>query len=150
MSGATVRLQQADDSALSYVETLLENNDLPSTDVQSKPGCFYVGYDGDDRIGIGGVEVHGRDGLLRSLVIEQETRGDGFGSAMCEALETRARDGGAEMLYLLTTTAPEFFADRGYGEIERADAPAAIRQTTEFDDLCPASAICMKKSLSHS
>lgn len=79
MSGATVRLQQADDSALSYVETLLENNDLPSTDVQSKPGCFYVGYDGDDRIGIGGAEVHGRDGLLRSLVIEQETEGTASG-----------------------------------------------------------------------
>lgn len=147
MSETTVRLRQADDDSLSYVETLLERNDLPSQDVRSKPGCFYVGYDGDDPVGVGGVEVHGTDGLLRSVVVDRSSRGAGVGTATCQALETEARAEGVETLYLLTTTAPQFFAALGYVEIDRDGAPEAIRETTEFDDLCPATATCMRKSL---
>ncbi|WP_228434553.1 hypothetical protein [Natrarchaeobaculum aegyptiacum] len=51
-----------------------------------------------------------------------------------------------DALYLLTTTAVDFFAARGYDEIDRADAPDAIRNTTEFADLCPSSATCMRRS----
>lgn len=147
MSGSPLTLERTDDTALSYVETLLEENGLPSADVRTKPGRFYVGFHGDDRIGIGGIEIYGTDGLLRSVVVERSERGNGFGAAICDALEAEARAGGVDALYLLTTTAPEFFATRGYAEIERTDAPAPIRQTTEFKDLCPATAICMKKSL---
>lgn len=147
MTGPTVSLQQASDSTISYVEALLEENDLPTRDVRSKLEWFYLGYDGDDPVGVGGVEVHGTEGLLRSVVVEQSARGEGFGTAICEALETRARNEGVETLYLLTTTAPAFFSDREFVEIERTEAPTAIRQTTEFDDLCPASAACMRKSL---
>ncbi|MFC4437136.1 MULTISPECIES: arsenic resistance N-acetyltransferase ArsN2 [Natrialbaceae] len=148
MSGSPLTLQRADDTALSYVETLLEENGLPSADVRTKPERFYVGYDGDDdRVGIGGVEIYGTDGLLRSVVVERSERGKGFGATMCDALEAEARAGGVETLYLLTTTAPEFFATHGYAAIKRTDAPAAIRQTTEFEELCPATAACMKKSL---
>jgi amino-acid N-acetyltransferase len=50
-------------------------------------------------------------------------------------------------LYLLTTTAREFFADRGYAEVERTEPPEAIRATTEFADLCPSTAACMRKRL---
>jgi len=87
------------------------------------------------------------DGLLRSLVVERPARGTGLGTAICDRLEAIARGDGIDTLYLLTTTAPEFFAARGYAEIERAEAPDAIRGTTEFEDLCPASATAMRKSL---
>ena len=147
MSGATVTLRRADESALSDVETLLAENDLPSADVRTSPARFYVGYDGDDRVGIGGLERYGPDGLLRSVVVERSARGNGYGTALCDALERRARAEGVERLYLLTTTAAAFFAARGYEELERSDAPAAIRETSEFDELCPASAACMRKSL---
>lgn len=66
---------------------------------------------------------------------------------MCDALETRAREAGVDEPYLLTTTATEFFAERGYVEIGRADAPTAIRESTEFADLCPSTVVCMRKSL---
>lgn len=147
MTGATLTLRRADEGALSYVETLLAENDLPSADVRTSPARFYVGYDGDDRVGIGGIERYGTDGLLRSVVVERSARGNGYGTALCDALERRARADGLETLYLLTTTAAGFFAGRGYEELERADAPAAIRETTEFDELCPASATCLRTSL---
>lgn len=147
MSGSTLTLQRADERALAYVERLLTANDLPTRDVRSSPGRFYVGYDGDDRVGVGGIERYGSDGLLRSVVVERSVRGSGYGTAICDALESRARTDGVETLYLLTTTAPGFFATRGYAEIDRDEPPTAIRRSTEFDDLCPESATCMRKSL---
>lgn len=147
MNGATLTLRRADDDSLSYVESLLDENGLPSRDVRSKPDCFYVGYADGDAVGVGGVEAYGPDALLRSVVVAESKRGEGFGTALCDALEAEARAEGVETLFLLTTTASDFFADRGYAEIERTDAPDAVRETTEFDDLCPATASCMRKSL---
>lgn len=148
MDDAGLTLEQAGSGALPYVEQLLEANGLPSADVRSSPARFYVARVGDERIGIGGLETRGTDGLLRSVVIEDAHRGEGLGSALCDALEARAKSAGIERLYLLTTTATEFFAERGYVERERAAVPDAIRGTTEFDELCPATATCLAKSLS--
>lgn len=148
MSDARLLLRPADDATLAYVESLLAENGLPSRDVRDRPDCFHVAYHDDERVGVGGLEVHGRAGLLRSVAVEESARGRGFGAAICERLETRARDRGVDRLYLLTTTAADFFARRGYETVERSDAPAAIRETTEFDDLCPASATCLRTSLS--
>jgi amino-acid N-acetyltransferase len=147
MSEETLTLQQANETSISYVETLLDENDLPSQDVHAKPGCFYIGYDGESRVGVGGVERYGSVGLLRSVVIKQSVRGNGFGATLCEELERQARTEGVETLYLLTTTASEFFANRGYATTERTDVPDAVRQTTEFEEFCPTSASCMKKRL---
>ena len=147
MSGAHVRLEPADESDLSYVETLLAENDLPWRDVRSKRDCFYLAVCGDERVGVGGIEVYGTDGLLRSVVVDRSAREDGVGKRLCAALEQRASAAGVDTLYLLTTTAAGFFARRGYDEIERADAPATIRATTEFNELCPATATCLRKSM---
>jgi amino-acid N-acetyltransferase len=168
MGDATLTLRPADETALGYVETLLDANGLPSGDVRERPGAFFVAYrDGEDRacaerVGIGGIEVVDgepvdgaggtgeateRPGLLRSVVVERSSRGRGYGAALCAALERRARDEGVGTLYLLTTTAAEFFSARGFTEIERDDAPAAIRRTTQFADRCPATATCMRKRL---
>lgn len=141
-------LERADGDSLAYVETLLERNDLPSRDVRTKPDAFYVGYDGDERIGIGGFERRGTHGLLRSVVVDRSKRGAGYGTALCDALEAEAASDGLDALYLLTTTASGFFADRGYEEIRRSEAPTAVRETTEFDELCPTTATCMRKHLS--
>jgi amino-acid N-acetyltransferase len=148
MDTPTVTLRPADDDALAYVERRLVGNDLPAEDVRSKPDCFYVGYAGDEPVGVGGIEVYGRDGLLRSVVVEASVRGDGYGTALCSALETEAQRAGVETLYLLTTTASAFFAARRYETVERTDAPERIRATSEFTDLCPESAVAMRKSLS--
>lgn len=147
MSDATIVLRPATEAGLSYVETLLEANGLPTRDVRSVPECFHVAEADGERVGVGGVERYGADGLLRSVAVEESARGRGFGAAICERLEQRARADGVETLYLLTTTVPEFFAAGGYAEIDRPEVPSSIRQTTEFDELCPTTATCMRKPL---
>jgi amino-acid N-acetyltransferase len=51
-------------------------------------------------------------------------------------------------IYLLTTTAPDFFAGLGFRRAGRKTAPPAIRATRQFATLCPASAVLMHLNLS--
>jgi amino-acid N-acetyltransferase len=147
VSDERLSLEPVGRDRVAYVERLLTANDLPAEDVASKPEWFYVARRDGERVGIGGLEVYGTDGLLRSVVVEERVRGEGLGVALCERLESEAAAAGIETLYLLTTTAAEFFAGRGYEATVREDAPATIRDTTEFADLCPSRATCMRKSL---
>jgi amino-acid N-acetyltransferase len=147
MSDPTITLQETSTDTLDYVESLLDANDLPTDDLRRKPESFVIAVDGSERVGVGGVEIHGEDGLLRSVVVAEAHRGRGYGTVLCEKLERRARASGVKRLYLLTTTAAAFFRQRGYEEIEREAAPARIQETTEFSKLCPETATCLQKRL---
>jgi amino-acid N-acetyltransferase len=93
------------------------------------------------------LELFGDVALLRSLVVAASARGQGAGSALLLQAEAHARAHGVRTLYLLTTTAEEFFARRGYTRASRETAPAAIRSTREFAGICPASSAFMSRQL---
>ncbi len=94
-----------------------------------------------------GVEAHGRRGLLRSVVVSPERRGTGVGAALVHDRLEWSRRCGLTELYLLTETARDFFARRGFTRIERSAAPAEIQRSDEFARLCPESATVMVRSL---
>lgn len=142
-----VDLQPAAPDRLTDVERLLESAGLPTDDVRSNPGCFHVAVDDGTPVAVGGLERHGDDALLRSVAVAEHRRGEGIGTAVCDALAERARAEGVARLYLLTTTAAEFFAARGHERIDRETAPSAIRETAEFRSLCPDDATAMRRSL---
>jgi amino-acid N-acetyltransferase len=54
---------------------------------------------------------------------------------------------GLERFMLLTETAADFFHRHGYRVVQRIDAPAALRASSQFASVCPASAIYMEKRL---
>ena len=143
--GATV-LHSA--PAVDAAAALLEASGLPSADLTAThmSHFFYAGNAANPQ-GLVGIEIHGADALLRSLAVAPELRATGLGSALVRRAESHARAQGARAMYLLTTTAEQFFARRGYAKLERADAPAGIRATREFADICPASSIFMFKPL---
>lgn len=147
MSDPSLTLREATTADVERIESLLAANDLPTADVRETSGRFFLAHDGGRVVGVGGLEVHGTVGLLRSVVVPEAERGAGYGATLCDTLEARARKAGVETLYLLTTTAADFFADRGYEEISRDAAPRTIRETTEFAELCPTSAVCLRKRL---
>ncbi|WP_313692959.1 arsenic resistance N-acetyltransferase ArsN2 [Halorarum halobium] len=147
MTEPSITLEPAGSKGIDRVEAVLAANDLPNGDVRAKPECFYLARSDAAVVGVGGLEPHGENGLLRSVVIGESNRGRGYGAALCDALEARASEEGVGTLYLLTTTAAGFFRGRGYEALDRAAVPSAVRGTTEFTDLCPASATCMRKPL---
>lgn len=97
--------------------------------------------------GVVGVEIYGPVAMARSLAVSPAYRKQGIASALLSAAEELAASRGASVIYGLTVTIEAFLAKRGYGRIERADAPDEIRQTAEFARLCPESAALMRKIL---
>jgi len=140
-------IRRAEEPELESVEQLLSANGLPADDVRPSPARFFVATATGERVGVGGLELYGTAGLLRSVVVDGPYRGAGYGTALCAELEEHARQQGVETLYLLTTTAAAFFRRRGYEEVDREAAPAEIRETTEFSELCPTDAPCLRKCL---
>lgn len=146
-ASATVSIEAIGPEKIDRVEALLDQNDLPYRDIRNGPDDLVGAVADGDLVGVGGLERYETVGLLRSLAVEESARGQGLGTRVCDELETRAREAGVETLYLLTTTAAEFFDARGYTEVDRSEAPPAIQETTEFQDLCPSTAVCMRKDL---
>lgn len=147
MADTSVTIRPASETDREDIVELLSANDLPSQDVLANTGDFFVACDGATVVGCGGVEIDGTDGLLRSIAVRESDRGRGYGVAICETVEAHARASGVDTLYVLTTTAATFFRHRGYETTDRESVPPRIRQTTEFDDLCPASATCLSTEL---
>lgn len=147
----TLRLDPATGDKLDDVIELLEAADLPTDDVRDGDAEFYLASDGDDpearSIGCGGLDVRGDAALLRSVVVGEADRGEGYGRMIVDGLEESARTQGVEELYLLTTTAAEFFEKLGYERADRTSAPDGVRSTPEFGSLCPESAVCMRRRI---
>jgi len=104
--------------------------------------------DGSSLAAVASVETfpHSEDGLLRSVAVASALRGRGVGTALVSAVETRSLALGLRQLWLLTTTAPDFFRQLGYADTQRNHAPLSIRQSGEFLSLCPSTADCMTKA----
>ena len=140
-----LRLTRLQDSGLERLEAALDAADLPRDDVREAGRLFY--WSGEDEPSFVGLEVFGADALLRSLVVPPEARGKGLGKSIVEALAIEAKKIGIERLWLLTTTAADFFGTIGFEPAARPEAPRKIQTTREFRDLCPASAAFMKLDL---
>jgi [ribosomal protein S5]-alanine N-acetyltransferase len=129
------------------VRALLAAAGLPVADLGDDMSHFHGCGTPAALRGAVGLELHGSDALLRSLVVDPAQRGRGFGKALVEAAERHARASSVRHIYLLTETAETFFESLGYQRIPRESVPAAIRASHEFAILCPASAACMSKAL---
>ena len=144
----TMHVTAASPGDLPSIRALLDEAGLPHSDLtDSTQVRFWVARDAG-LLGAVGLESFDDTGLLRSLVVSPDARGAGLGTRLVETLEIAAAAAGIQELVLLTQTAERFFSQRGYNRIDRAQAPAAVRTTSEFKSLCPASATCMSKTLS--
>lgn len=94
-------------------------------------------------VACGALETYAKHGLLRSLAVEPEHRGRGAGAAVVRELVHRAARNGLSALYLLTTTAQNYFERFGFADCERRAAPAGIAGSWEFRSGCPTSATLM-------
>ncbi|WP_408408913.1 GNAT family N-acetyltransferase [Paraburkholderia sediminicola] len=111
-------------------------------------GLFLVAEDVDGKIvGSVGLERFGRSALLRSLTTAGKARKEGFSTRLLTQAEVLARASDVSDLWLLTTTAAGFFRRAGYADAERGAASAEVQASTQFAELCPASAVCMTKRL---
>lgn len=132
---------------LAGIAAALEGAGLPADDIAA-PGVRLFEYRiGGRRAGYGGMERHGHDVLLRSIVVLPEARGRGAGRAIVALLLRRAADEGSRRAFLLTRDAQPFFERLGFEEADRAGAPDGIRATRQMAALCPATASLLSRSI---
>jgi amino-acid N-acetyltransferase len=140
-----IRPATSDD--LPAIARLLEEAGLPTAGVADALGGFVVAEQDGALVGVAGLEVHGRDGVLRSVAVVPWVRGSGLGGLLTERILEDARRAGLRRLYLLTTTAADYFPRYGFRVIDRQAASPEVRASIEFRDVCPASAVAMALAL---
>ena len=145
----TYKIEPCQSGDYQTVKDMLSATDLPIEDLTpEKFANFLVARNEDDQmVGAVGVEKKGDQGLLRSLVVHPESRSSGLGKLLTEEIESLSKSIGLKSLYLLTTTAADFFLSLGYQSTNREAVPGPIAATEEFNSICPASATCLMKTL---
>lgn len=127
------------------VIALLAAEKLPVADLPETLDHFIVAIADAEVIGVAGLEVYGSYGLLRSLAVRPDFRGQGIAAKLLRRIDALGSLKGLTELYLLTETAPGYFERKAYRQISRAEVPEEVQQSSEFSHVCPQSAIVMKK-----
>lgn len=140
-------IRRGDSNDRPAVVALLQSAGLPTADLSSAQQLQLWVLQSDSLQGVIALEHFGTEALLRSLAVAPECRRQGLGHQLVARLEHDAQAAGIKQLILLTETAQAFFRTLDYQVIDRQSVSEALKQSAEFRSLCPASAVCMSKTL---
>lgn len=129
------------------IETLLRAAELPTEGVAAiignDDGGFLVAERGGEVVGGGALELAAGDALLRSGFVREDLRSAGIGRFLVQQLLEDARGRGLDGVYLLTTTADNWFPRFGFKVVDRGSVPEPIAATWEFKTGCCETAVAM-------
>ncbi len=143
---ARALIRGAAPSDLAAVERLLTESALPLDGVKDALPTFLVAESAGALVGVAGLEVCCEHALLRSVAVAPAWRSRGLGRELVTRIIAHAESRGIRALYLLTTTAENYFPSFGFERIARDDVPADVQATEEFRGACPASATVMRRA----
>ena len=143
-----VNLRPATSADLESVLELLRRSNLPLEGVEASSMADFVVAESEGMIvGVAGLELYRQSALLRSVAVEENWRGSGVGHALIDRALSRTQEQGIHDVFLLTTTAREYFPRFGFACIEREAVPEPMQASAEFQGACPDTAVCMRKTL---
>jgi N-acetylglutamate synthase-like GNAT family acetyltransferase len=143
MTADSVTIRHASSDDIAQVEALLTNSHLPLDGVRPAIADFLVAESDGRVVGVVGMEYCGRYALLRSTAVDADWRSRGIARRLVERIIAEAEARGTSALYLLTTTADQYFPSFGFRRTTRDAVPDEIRATGEFRGACPDSATVM-------
>jgi amino-acid N-acetyltransferase len=126
---------------------LLRQNQLPVDGLTDHLATTIVAREAGRIAGSAALEVYGEHALLRSVAVNPAFQRRGIGRALTEAALAIARDRRVRTVYLLTTTAEQFFPKFGFANIPRELVPDTIQTSVEFASACPSTATVMMTTL---
>jgi N-acetylglutamate synthase-like GNAT family acetyltransferase len=136
-----IAIEPGTEDDLPAIRSLLERSGLPTEGI-TRDLRMVVARDEGQVVGVAGLEVHAEGTLLRSVAVDASCQRHGIGQALTEAVLGIAD---TAAVFLLTTTAEDYFRGFGFERIERRDVPASVRTSVEFVSACPASAVVMRR-----
>ena len=138
-------IRRAEDADIERVEALLRDARLPLEGARDAFRVGFVAEEHDAIVGAVALEMYPDSALLRSLVVDRTAQGKGLGGRLTQAAIEEAQRRGVHAIYLLTTTAEQFFPRYGFVAVDRQSMPSSIQGSIEFQSACPASAIAMRR-----
>jgi amino-acid N-acetyltransferase len=130
------------------IKKLLISADLPTDDIDEHTSAHFFSIEHKaEAVALIGIEYYGEEALLRSLMVRPDYRNQGLASQLIQLISQEAVQQGVRHLYLLTTTASNYFTHKGFITINRDATPPTIKATREFSHICPGSATIMCKDL---
>lgn len=137
-------VRRASASDLPRIEDLLRSATLPTQGVAEHLQHFLVAEREGEVVGAIGLEAYGDTGLLRSAVVAPDLQNTGIGSLLYHHDIEQARRLGVRRLLLLTNTAEQYFAKKGFKKIDQKTVSGPVTSSVEFSGACPAHAACME------
>ena len=129
------------------IQSLLVASGLPLDGAAAAFKSGVIERRGNEVVGCAAIELFDGAGLLRSVAVRDDLRGQGLGQGLVLAAEDLARQAGVTELLLLTETAESWFARLGYEVIDRALVPAGVAGSVEFSTACADTAVAMRRRL---
>ena len=142
-----ITLRPAAPSDWPAIEALLLANKLPLDGAQAHLDTYLLAVSNGEIVGSAGAEVYGHIALLRSVAVAPGLHKQGIGKLLLDRLIHEAQRRDIARLYLLTVTAPEYFAQYGFKRGKIDEAPHALKASAEFQGACPACAAFMTLTL---
>jgi N-acetylglutamate synthase-like GNAT family acetyltransferase len=130
------------------IAELLRASALPLDGAREHLDAFVIARRGALVAGTAGLEIYGEAALVRSVAVAVQERGRGVARALIASLIALAAQRRVSTLYLLTTTAADYFERLGFRALPRDTAPSALQESAEFRGACPASATFMARPVS--
>jgi amino-acid N-acetyltransferase len=122
------RIRPATAADLPEISRFLKLNRLPTNGIEKCLENFVLALDGNGSwVGIAGLELYGKSGLLRSVVVNERFRGLGHGRALVAAVLRNAKAKGVDIIYLFTETADVYFKRLGFEAVDRERIDESVK-----------------------
>jgi amino-acid N-acetyltransferase len=138
-----VYLRSASEADTEKIVALLAQCGLATEDVAEILDSFQIALCDDSIVGCAAAERHGQSIVIRSVAVAPAYRDRGVASRLVEKLLVRARGTEVRQAFLLSTSAPAYFARWGFSHIPAHKAPSELQASLEFTNAARTSALCM-------
>jgi N-acetylglutamate synthase-like GNAT family acetyltransferase len=115
------------------VREMIAGAGMMTAGIEWPAACYLLAYDGDEAIGVIGVEARLDAALIRSLYVKESMRRRGIGAALVSAARKAAHTRGARHLYLLTKDAGDHFARLGFGLVDLSRVMSAMAGAPQIE-----------------
>jgi len=144
---SSIEINNLQEKDFPKILVLLKECDLPVSDINFDKQEFLVAEINSEIVGSIALEKYGKNGILRSFAVRKAYRNQKIGEKLYNKTIALSKSSGIEQLYLLTTTAEQYFKKVGWKVIDRTKVPEEISSSTEFASVCPSISICMKSEI---
>ena len=108
------------------VREILASAGMMTEGIEWPAACYILAFNGDESIGVVGIEAKIDAALIRSLYVKPAMRQRGIGAGLLAAARKAAHTRGARHLYLFSTEAGSFFERLGFVLTDVANIVAAL------------------------